>query len=116
MKTFTCADCGEVKTEAVPAEEHKFGAYTSNGDATCQADGTKSATCENCGAKDTVADEGTKTDHKYEKGVCVYCQAKEPGSGIGWIVALCIVSLGGIGAVVFIMMKKKGGFKIISRK
>ena len=116
VKTFTCADCGEVKTEAVPAEEHKFGAYTSNGDATCQADGTKSATCENCGAKDTVADAGTKTDHKYEKGVCVYCQAKEPGSGIGWIVALCIVSLGGIGAVVFIMMKKKGGFKIISRK
>ena len=53
-------------TEGVyAAAEHKFGEYTSNGDATCTADGTKSATCSNCQAKDTVIDAGTKLDHTY---------------------------------------------------
>lgn len=109
VKTFTCADCGETKTESIPAEEHQFGEHTSNGDATCQADGTKTAVCEKCGAKDTIADPNTKTDHKYENGVCVHCQAeepKEPSDPIGWIVALSVISLGGIGAVIFVLLKK----------
>ena len=38
---------------------HAYGDYVSNGDATCTQDGTKSAACSVCGAKDTVADVGS---------------------------------------------------------
>ena len=40
--------------------EHDFVEYISNNDATEEADGTKTATCEFCGATDTVVDEGSK--------------------------------------------------------
>lgn len=54
---------------------HNFGVYTSNGDATCTADGTKTAVCANgCGATDTVADTGSAKGHSYGKWVTV----KEP--------------------------------------
>ena len=39
---------------------HNYGEYISNNDATETADGTKTATCEFCGATDTVIDEGSK--------------------------------------------------------
>ncbi len=39
---------------------HPYGEYISNGDATEKADGTITATCEFCGATDTVIDEGSK--------------------------------------------------------
>ncbi len=39
---------------------HPYGEYISNNDATEEADGTKTATCEFCGATDTVIDEGSK--------------------------------------------------------
>lgn len=42
---------------------HPYGEYVSNGDATEDADGTKTATCEFCGATDTVVDEGSKIDN-----------------------------------------------------
>ncbi len=42
---------------------HPYGEYTSNGDATEESDGTKTATCEFCGATDTVIDEGSKLDN-----------------------------------------------------
>lgn len=37
--------------------QHVFGAYTPDSDPTCTEAGTKTATCEKCGASDTVADE-----------------------------------------------------------
>ena len=39
---------------------HSYGEYVSNNDATYEADGTKTAECEFCGATVTVVDEGTK--------------------------------------------------------
>ncbi len=39
---------------------HPYGEYISNNDATEEADGTKTAVCEFCGATDTVTDEGSK--------------------------------------------------------
>ena len=46
--------------------EHKYTHYVSNGDATCQQDGTKTAECDyGCGTTDTVTDEGSKLEHKY---------------------------------------------------
>lgn len=46
--------------------EHKYSVYTSNNDATCTSDGTKTAICANgCGATDTIADTGSKKDHSF---------------------------------------------------
>ena len=46
--------------------EHVYTNYVSNNDATCKADGTKTAVCDLCGeATDTVTDEGTKLEHVF---------------------------------------------------
>ncbi len=46
--------------------EHSFTNYVSNGDATCTADGTKTAECgHGCGETDTVADVGSASGHSY---------------------------------------------------
>lgn len=53
----TCSVCGY----EIPAHGHKFTNYISNNDATYEADGTKTASCDyNCGATDKVTDEGSK--------------------------------------------------------
>ncbi len=54
---------------------HPYGEYISNNDATEEADGTKTATCEFCGATDTVVDEGSKL-------------VKEPASFFEMLIAL----------------------------
>ena len=60
----------DTKTVDTPATGHSFTDYESNGDATCQADGTKTAECDyGCGTTDTIADEGSKLDHKFTKYV-----------------------------------------------
>ena len=71
-ETATCDrdDCDEhdTRTKAGTALSHDYegATYVSNGDATCLADGTKSAVCNHgCGTKDTVADVGSKVDHKF---------------------------------------------------
>ena len=69
----------DTKTVDTLATGHSFTDYESNGDATCQADGTKTAECDyGCGTTDTVADEGSKLDHKFTKYVSnndATCQA-----------------------------------------
>ncbi|MBR1955597.1 MAG: hypothetical protein IKA29_06735, partial [Clostridia bacterium] len=60
-----CENCNDIqgKTE-IPAKGHSFVTYTSNGNATCTADGTKTATCENgCGTTHTIKDAGSATGH-----------------------------------------------------
>ena len=52
-------------TITVLCASHEFGEFVSNGDATCQQDGTKTRTCVNCGAEDTVTDAGSKKDHSF---------------------------------------------------
>lgn len=66
--TNTCKTCGDTyKDSYVNATGHKYTSYTSNGDATCTKDGTKTATCSNgCGTKDTVTDVGSMVDHDYK--------------------------------------------------
>ena len=51
----SCTVCGE--SEASP---HIFVEYIPNNDATKDSDGTKTATCVVCAAKDTIIDEGSK--------------------------------------------------------
>ena len=56
---------------------HSFTNYVSNGDATCEADGTKTAKCDGCDETDTVVDVGSRKGHTYEDGKCVDCGAEE---------------------------------------
>ena len=68
--TAECDGKTDTKTVDTPATGHLFTDYESNGDATCQADGTKTAKCDyGCGATDTIADKGSKLDHKFTKYV-----------------------------------------------
>lgn len=58
--------CGDVITgEVIPATGHQFGDYVSDGNATYESDGTKTATCSLCGKSDTVADEGSKLEYTF---------------------------------------------------
>jgi len=79
----TCSqDCIEVtvsaeETDAVTPHEHTFRPedYTADGNATCKADGTKSARCsaiEDCWVYDTIPDMGSKK-HIFETGICPFC-------------------------------------------
>lgn len=62
--THTCSVCGYTYTDsAVTALGHSFTNYVSNNDATCTADGTKTAKCDRCDVTDTIADAGSKLDH-----------------------------------------------------
>ena len=69
----------DTKTVGTPATGHSFTDYVSDNNATCTADGTKTAKCNNgCGATDTIADEGSKLTHKFTKYVSnndATCQA-----------------------------------------
>lgn len=65
--TYTCSMCkSHYVDDQVDAFGHMFDTYYyDEGSATCYQDGTKTATCSNgCGAKNTVADPGSKTDHE----------------------------------------------------
>ena len=79
---YTCENCGKSKNEnTVPATGHTFLNYTYNNNATCTQNGTESAQCEHCDAKDSRIKEGTMLDHEYEwkhnsqshYQVCVNC-------------------------------------------
>lgn len=63
-----CAICNQElvrETIITPVTAHSFSSYTSNGDATCTQDGTKTAKCNNCEATNTVIDEGTALGHNF---------------------------------------------------
>ncbi len=64
VKTFTC-ECGDSYTEAIPATDHSFTNYVYNEDATYTADGTETATCDNCGETDTRTAEGTMLTYTF---------------------------------------------------
>lgn len=69
----TCTVCG---TELDAIKVHTYETYVSNNDATCTADGTKTAECiYGCGEKDTVADEGSMKKHT--PGDAATCKAAQ---------------------------------------
>ena len=63
-KRAICEGCGHEYGEA-PIGEHNWGEYTPDGNATCTADGTKTAKCINCPETDTVADVGSALGHSF---------------------------------------------------
>ena len=66
--TATYGSYTSTKKVAAAKLAHKFTKYTSDKNATCTKDGTKTAKCDyGCGTKKTVTDTGTKLAHKYTK-------------------------------------------------
>ena len=67
-----------VKQEVVPALGCSFTNYVSNRDATCIADGTRTASCDRgCGASDTVVEEGTMDPDAHSFGNWVTQENKQ---------------------------------------
>ena len=69
--TYLCSCGTEITTELLnTALGHKLGEYTSNNNATCMADGTKTAHCTNPGCTHfvTVTDEGSRDPNKHSLG------------------------------------------------
>ncbi len=67
---YSCSKCGEKGTTIFASGDplgHSFTDYSSNNDATCTQDGTKTATCDRCTATSTVTDEGSKLPHTFNK-------------------------------------------------
>ena len=64
-KSCTCGAKGTETFEYGDVLGHSFTNYVSNGDATCTADGTKTAKCDRCDVTDTVADTDSKLGHSF---------------------------------------------------
>lgn len=83
---YSCL-CGEKGTETFEYGNplgHSFTKYVSDNNATCFQNGTKTASCDRCGEKDTVTVEGTKVSHKYENNVCIYCGHIKASEGLDY--------------------------------
>lgn len=68
-KYYYSCKCGEKGTATFAygnALGHSFTNYVSDGNATHEKDGTKTATCDRCDATDTILDVGTKLPHTYD--------------------------------------------------
>lgn len=67
---YICSICQESYVDSqVSALGHSFTTYVSDNNATCTANGTKTAVCDRCDATDTQVLEGTATGHQYDSGV-----------------------------------------------
>ncbi len=76
---WTCDGCSKIYSDEnaeteITAEEtkteklgHSFTTYESDGNATCTADGTKTAKCDRCDVTDTKEDEGSKLGHEWSE-------------------------------------------------
>lgn len=80
VEYWHCNDCGkdidgsdlELSTTIIPVDPdaHSFTNYISNNDATCTADGTKTAVCvHGCGEEDVQPDEGSALGHNFGEWV-----------------------------------------------
>lgn len=70
---YSCV-CGASYTASITAIGHSYTNYIPNGDASCRADGTKTAVCDNgCGARNTITDGGSVSEHHFEGQNCVDC-------------------------------------------
>ena len=65
----TCKRDGCTATDG-SALGHSFTNYVSNNDATCVADGTKTARCDRCDETDTITDTDSKLGHDFADATC----------------------------------------------
>jgi len=69
--TYTCKTCRDTYTDEYKnATGHTFTKYTSNNDATCTEDGTKTSKCDKCDVKETITDKGSKLGHNMTQATC----------------------------------------------
>ena len=71
-KYYLSCECGEKGTDTFESGEllgHSFTAYTSDNNATCTANGTETAKCDNCVATDTREVQDSKLSHTFENYV-----------------------------------------------
>ena len=70
-KRKVCSTCYDVQYKVIGALGHSFVNYISNNNATCTADGTKTATCERCTETSTVMDKTQpKLSHDMSVATC----------------------------------------------
>ncbi len=97
MCAIALISCGEGE----PCQSgHSFGDYVSDGNATCTADGTKTAVCSACDATDTKADVGLKKSHSFTSFVssgdyhyreCEICDTRTENEAHDCIGGKCLV-------------------------
>ena len=66
IKTYTCKNCGETKTESIPKTEHQWNDGEVTKEATCAEEGVKTYICSIC--KDTKAEVIPKKEHSFDEG------------------------------------------------
>ncbi len=101
--TYHCNVCDDNFTETTAARGHSFTNYTPDGNASCNADGTKTAKCDRCTKTNTIPDPGSKLGHSFtnyvtdtaatctangtETAICDRCSATDtrtvPSSALG---------------------------------
>lgn len=109
-----CTICGEPYGELA---QHSYTEYKANNNATCEKDGTKTATCAyGCGTTDTVADEGSKADHSYgDDNSCDWCgkDKSNPQTGdntnLVLLTSIMVISLLMLVVLVMYMQSTKKG-------
>ncbi len=75
-KTCSRAGCGYTTYQTQYSTGHSYTNYIYNEDATCTANGTKTAVCDNgCGATKTLTATNTILAHIYAEGICIRCEA-----------------------------------------
>ena len=62
-----CKNCSYYETNILKKVDHSYGEYTSDNNASCTSDGTKSRKCIWCGLPDIVPDPGSKLEHELGK-------------------------------------------------
>ncbi len=77
--THVCDKCGHSYRDAqTEPTGHRFTAYRSDGNATCTADGTETASCDHgCGKTDTRTQSGSKKKHTYGQWSTVTAPTRE---------------------------------------
>ena len=84
VRCLMCENIISQRQEVIPATGHTINndGFTSNNDATCEADGTKTGTCSICNESFTVTDEDTAFGHKMpESTACGEMWTCENGCG-----------------------------------
>ena len=86
---YSCQDCSHAyQTNIVEKLPHSVTEYTSNQDATCTHNGTKTGKCSGCGEKFTITEVGTMLPHTWAEvtctkpQTCIICGATE-GTALG---------------------------------
>ena len=69
IKTYTCTNCGETKTEDIDALGHNYSSeWTIDKDATCNEEGSKSHHCTRCNDKTDVTVIPVNNEHTWDNG------------------------------------------------